>query len=53
MKHNPKSKTKKGAAPLAYILAGVVITIGILFALWTYQQRNHDVVVHVPTVDVH
>jgi hypothetical protein len=53
MKHNPKAKTKKGAAPLAYVLVGVVITVGILLAIWTFQQRNHDITVHVPTVDVH
>jgi hypothetical protein len=48
-----KVKSQKGQTNVGYVLVGVVITVCVLFAIKYYQDRNHDVTIHVPQIEVH
>lgn len=52
MNHSRKSKDRKGAASLTYIALGILITLGAIYAINHYQDRNHDITIHVPKVEV-
>ena len=52
MKLMNKSNGQKGAASLAYIALGILITIGSIYMINRYQDRNHNITIHVPKVEV-
>jgi len=53
MKFTGGYRGQKGEAKFVYILLGVTLTIAVIFLVHYFQDRNQDVVVHVPHVEVH
>ena len=43
---------QRGEAGMMFVLVAVVITIGIYYGIQHYQDRNHDITIHVPHVEV-
>ena len=50
---NLKNKNQKGETNTYYIFLGVLLTIGLLFAVKYFHDRNNDIDIHVPRVEVH
>ena len=48
-----KSKQQKGDMDLSSILMVMVIAVGIYFTIQYFKNRNNDIVIHVPKVEVH
>ena len=53
MKLTDKHLDQKGGANLYYVLLGVVLTLAVLFVLRCFHFEHNDLVVHVPSVQVH
>lgn len=53
MKLISKSHGQKGETSLMYIVVAVLIVAGVIYAVKYYQDRNRDIVIHVPHVEVH
>jgi hypothetical protein len=47
-----KMKDQKGAASLFYIALGVLMTVGVIYAMNHYQGRHHDITIKLPKVEV-
>ena len=48
-----KINGQKGEANMLYVVVAILIVVGVFYALKHYQDRNHDIVIHVPHVEVH
>jgi len=44
---------KKGEGNLYYIVVGALLAIGILYSIKYYHDRDNDITVHIPHVEVH
>ncbi len=48
-----KPLTKKGEGNFYYIATGILVAFLILAGIKYYQDRNNDITIHVPHVEVH
>ena len=53
MKLANKSNAQKGQTGLLTILVVVGLGVGIFYLINHYKNRNNDIVIHVPKVEVH
>ena len=53
MKSTGKKFGQKGALNLTSIVAGVLIVIAILAAVKYFHDRDNDITIHLPKVEVH
>ncbi len=48
-----KKNSEKGETNSYYIIVGVLLTICVIAAAKYFHDRNNDVEIHVPHVEVH
>lgn len=47
-----KSNNQKGEAKIYYVVLGILLAIGVFFAVKNYQDHRNDITIHLPKVDV-
>jgi len=45
--------SQKGETNFLYVVLGVFLAIGAIVAVKYYQDREHNITIHVPTVEAH
>jgi hypothetical protein len=53
MKLMDKGNSQKGQTGLMTILVVVGLGVGVFFLIKHYKNRNNDIVIHIPKVEVH
>ena len=53
MKFSRKLIDQKGETNFLYIIAGVALTIGVIFLVEYIHHENGDIEIHPPHVEVH
>ncbi len=53
MEHMDNNGNQNGGSQIYYVIVGILIAIGIFFAVKDYHDRNGDVTIHIPRVEVH
>ncbi|GEM_PF-2611455 len=48
-----KNQAQRGETGLSAVLLAAVILVGIYFTFQYFKNRNNDVVIHVPKIEVH
>lgn len=52
MKFTRTSRVQRGGAKLVSLLVWALIAIGVLFAVKYFQDRNNDITIRLPKVEV-
>jgi len=53
MKLMVKSNNQKGVSNMYFVVVGVLITVGVFFAIKYFQDRNNDITIHLPKIEAH
>ena len=48
-----KSNNQKGEVKVYYVVLGILLAIGVFFAVKNYQDHQNDITIHLPKVEVH
>lgn len=48
-----KTNAQKGETNMGYIVVGILIAIGVFFAIKYFHDRNNDITIHMPKIEVH
>lgn len=52
MKLTHQTINQKGQTNMYYVVVGIVITLGVLFAVKYFHDRDNDIVIHPPHIEV-
>ena len=53
MKFKDNKINQKGETNFLYVVLGVLLTLVVIVGIKYYQDRDHNITIHVPTVDAH
>ncbi len=53
MKLFEKNNSQKGEATTYYVVLGFLIAVGVFVAVKYFHDRDNDVTVHLPRIEVH
>ena len=48
-----KTKSEKGEMSLNFLLLGILIIFGTVFAFRYFQDRSNDITIHLPVITSH
>ena len=48
-----KSNNQKGETKIYFVVLGILLAIGVFFAIKNYQDHRNDINIHLPKVEVH
>ena len=53
MKITNRNNSQKGGTNIGFVLMGIAITLVVMFAITHFKDRNNDITIHLPKIEVH